>query len=73
MLNTVKSYIKEDSALDEAVGKIIFIVAVIVVLMAIGWFVWNLISQKANTATQQANNGTNPGKGHEFGGNPFGN
>ena len=71
--NDVKSYIDDDYAISDEVSKIISVVLVIVVLMAIGWFAWNLIGGKADTATQQAENSTNPGAGNEFNGNPFGN
>lgn len=73
MLNTVKSYICDESAVDSEVSKIIAIVLVIIILMAIGWFVWNMIAGKADTASDQASNNRNPGKGGEFNGNPFGN
>lgn len=42
----VKSYIKNDSAVDEAVSKIIFIVIAIGCSMAVGWFLWNSLQSK---------------------------
>lgn len=69
----VKGYLMDEDAIDGEVSKIIGVVLVIVVLMAIGWFAWNLISKKAKTATTEADKSTNPGSGNEFSGNPFGN
>ena len=69
----VKGYLMDEDAIDAEVSKIIGVVLVVVVLMAIGWFAWNLISKKANTATKEADSSTNPGSGNEFSGNPFGN
>lgn len=77
MLSTVKKnvkgYLMDEDAVDAEVSKIIGVVLVIVVLMAIGWFAWNMISKKANIATKQSESSTNPGSGNEFSGNPFGN
>lgn len=73
VMSLLKSYIHDESAVDDGVMKIIFIVLAIIAVMAIGWFAWNLISDRANTATEQIEGNTNPGKGNEFGGNPFGN
>lgn len=73
MLNTVKNYIRDEKAADGEVSKIIMIVLVIVIIMAIGWFVWNQISERADVANDEIHNSSNPGKGNEFGGNPFGN
>lgn len=73
MKNAIKSYVKNESALDDQVGKILFIVVIIGVVMAIGWFVWNMLSNKADNAANQADSNRNPGAGSEFSGNPFGN
>lgn len=80
MLNTMngvrhsmKSYVKDENAIDDGVTKIIFIVLAVIVVMGIGWYVWNLIANKADTATKQSDGSSNPGKGGEFNGNPFGN
>lgn len=73
MVKAIKSYVKDENALDEQVGKILFIVVCIGVVMAIGWFVWNMLSDKANNAANQADGNRNPGAGSEFSGNPFGN
>lgn len=73
MTEAIKSYVKDENAIDAEVSKIIGVLLVIVVIMAIGWYAWNLISEKADTATEEAANSTNPGAGSEFSGNPFGN
>lgn len=73
MANLVKSYWSEDDAMDEMVTKILFVVGAIIIVMAIVWLVYNQISKKADAATEEINNGSNPGSGHEFDGNPFGN
>lgn len=73
MLQAVRNYVKDDSALDAEVSKIIAIVLVIVVIMALGWFAWNQIGKRADVATNEIESSSNPGSGSEFSGNPFGN
>lgn len=73
MPQIIKDYVMDEDALDESVGKMLFILVVIVAIIAIGWFVWNFLSNKASVATDEANSTSNPGKGSEFSGNPFGN
>lgn len=72
-MNAIRSYFKDEQAIDQEVSKIVAVVLVIVVLMAIGWFAWNMIGGRADIASNQIKDSTNPGSGNEFSGNPFGN
>ena len=69
----VRSYVSEETAAED-IKTIIFVVLGIVVVIAIGWYMWNLISDWAskgedasNNATTQQNDPFGAGKG------PFGN
>lgn len=67
----IRNYFKDETAVDDSIAKILFVVVGIAVVGAIGWFAWNAISNQANIATNRLNNNTNPGAGAEFNGNPF--
>ena len=68
----VKNYLSDDSAVDREVSMILGVVVGIALVMAIGFFVWNMVSNQANKATDLTTQ-ENPGSGNEFSGNPFGN
>lgn len=66
-----KNYLSDDSAVADEVGVIIKVVLVIGISTLIGFFAYNFIANKANTATELANQ-ENPGAGNEFSNsNPF--
>lgn len=72
-INTmVRSYVKEETAAED-IKTIIFVVLGIVVVVAIGWYMWNLISDWASKG-EDASNNANKQQNDPFGaGNgPFG-
>lgn len=50
MKNAIREYIHDESAVDEAVGKIIFIVIAITCAMAIGWWIWNTLKKRTEAS-----------------------
>jgi len=50
MKNAIKSYVKDESALDESVTKMLFIVIGIGCAMAVGWYIWNTLQKKTSKA-----------------------
>lgn len=68
----VRNYLGDDSAVDREVGMILGVVFVVGISIGIGYFAWNLIAGKAQTATDLSNQ-SNPGSGNEFSGSPLGN
>ncbi len=72
LLNKCKNYLGDDSALADDVSLIIKIVFGVLIAMGLGYFGYNMIADKANTATELGNQ-SNPGAGNEFSNtNPFG-
>lgn len=49
-MNQIKSYIVDESAVDEAVGKIILIAICIGCCMGVGWWIWNTLQSKTTKA-----------------------
>ena len=68
----VRNYLGDDSAVDREVSMILGVVFAIALIVGIGYFAWNFVSGKAQTATDLSNQ-ENPGAGNEFSGNPLGN
>lgn len=71
-MNSLKSYIFEEDAIS--VEQIVFVIAGLAVAIAIGWYIYNLVSGKADDATDisnDANSSKSPGS--EFDGGAFGN
>lgn len=68
----VSAYYKDEIAADDA-KQILFYMFAIAVVIAIGWFAWNLISswaEKGNDASDNANSSTHARD--PFGSGPFG-
>lgn len=56
MKNVIKSYVKNESALDESVEKMMFIIIAIGCAMAVGWFIWNTLQKKTDKASCSSSN-----------------
>lgn len=70
-MNSVVSYFKEEDAIS--VEQIVFVVAGLIIAIAIGWYVYNTVWGQAKSGTDQANNMKNTrAPGNEFQG-AFGN
>lgn len=67
------NYVAEEDAAED-IKTIIFVVLAIVVVIAIGWYVWNLISEWSKRGTQASDN-ANKAQSDPFGSGtgPFGN
>lgn len=52
-MNSIVSYFKEDEALS--VEQIVFVVAGLVVAIAIGWYVYNTVFGQAKSGTNEVN------------------
>lgn len=52
----IKSYLKDESALDEEVSKVIMIVISIACAIGVGWWVWGILEKQ----TSQSNCSSNP-------------
>lgn len=48
---TIKGYIQDESAVDEAVGKMILICVTIGVSMGLGWWIWNQVKNKTEKSS----------------------
>lgn len=72
MRNMIQSYYGDEVA-GEDLKQILFYVAAVIVVVAIVWFAWNLISswaEKGNDASDNANSSTHARD--PFGNGPFG-
>lgn len=71
----IKRYLKDESALDAEISKVIMIVIVIAAVIAIGWWVWNMISGQVSSANNMLGGASNnPNTSNPFGAgtSPFG-
>lgn len=71
MIRLIKSYVKEEDAISMSVETILFIVIGIAVVLAVGYFIYNLVAGQAQSATENLEQSTNPGAGNEFSANSF--
>lgn len=47
----IQSYVKDESAVDEAVGKMILICVTIAACMGVGWFIWNKLQETTSKSS----------------------
>ena len=71
MIRLIKSYVKEEDAISMSVETILFIVIGIAVVLAVGYFIYNLVAGQAQSATENLEQSTNPEAGNELSANSF--
>lgn len=71
-MSAIKSYVLNEEAIS--VEQIVFVVAGLAVAIAIGWYVYNTVANKADDATEISNDANKKkASGSEFSGGAFGN
>lgn len=51
MKSLIKNYINDECAVDEAVGKMIFIIITITCAMGVGWWIWNTLQSRTEKSS----------------------
>lgn len=71
-MSAIRNYLMDEDAIS--VEQIVFVVAGLAVAIAIGWYVYNTVANKANEGTNISNNANKKkASGSEFNGGAFGN
>ena len=74
MIDLIKRYACEETAMDENINKMLWVLGGVGIVLVCVYFVWNILSSNADDTNAKLDNATrNPGKGNEFSGSPFGN
>ncbi len=58
MKQIITNYIKDESAIDDSVSKMILLVVAISCAMGVGWWIWNTLQSR--TAESDCSNSNSP-------------